>query len=72
MELRESGWQEAHPCQQLLILDACWAGELPRQLTETLCVYIAHWTLVQFRKLDIGSVQLNKYLGASLTFKALG
>lgn len=36
---------------------AAWAthGNTP-------CVYIAHWTLVQFRKLDIGSVELTKYL----------
>lgn len=34
----------------------------PGSSLQHLVVYIAHWTLVQFRRLDIGTVQPSKYL----------
>lgn len=34
----------------------------PGSSLQHLVVYIAHWTLVQFRRLDIGAVQPSKYL----------
>lgn len=40
MDEAENAWQEAHPRQELLVLFACWAGELPSQLTAVLRVFM--------------------------------